>query len=200
MKRTGLILMAALFSCLISFAQPCMLNISTFPYSEGFEINGGGWVPFGTSSDWIWAAPQKLVIGSAGEGNKCWTTGGTRSTGYTDGENAWLLSPCFDFSSLTNPEISFKVIWETEQRFDGANLQYTLDNGNSWTVLGDIQTGTTCTSVNWYNTPSVTYAGNAKGWSGSIHPTSGSCLGGNGSGGWRDARHCLNNLAGQSSV
>jgi gliding motility-associated-like protein len=195
--------MIILFVCLLSLigkTQPCNSVINSFPYNEGFEMNEGGWAPFGTSSDWIWAAPQKIIIGTAGEGNKCWTTGGTRTTGYTNGENAWLLSPCFNFGTLVNPEISFKIIWETEQRFDGANLQYTLDNGSNWTVLGDIQTGITCTAVNWYNTPSVTYAGNAKGWSGSIYPTAGSCLGGNGSGGWLDARHSLNNLAGQSSV
>ncbi|RYY44631.1 MAG: T9SS type B sorting domain-containing protein [Chitinophagaceae bacterium] len=196
----------ALFtSCLIGllstgFAQPCTLNVNSFPYTEGFEVNEGGWAPFGTASDWSWGTPQKTVITAAGEGNKCWFTGGFRPVGYTNGENAWLLSPCFDFSNLANPEISFKVIWETEQRFDGANLQYSIDNGNSWMIVGDVQQPNSCTSLNWYNAASITYIGNAKGWSGNIQPTNGSCLGGNGSGQWLDARHTLSNLAGRPSV
>lgn len=200
MKRPGLILIAALFSCFISFAQPCTINISTFPYYEGFEADNGGWTIWGTSSDWVCGSPSKSVIIGAGEGLRCWNTGGLGGSGYTNGENAWILSPCFNFSSLVNPEISFKVFWETEQRFDGANLQYSLDNGNTWAVLGDVNSNTNCNGTNWYNTSSVTYIGNTRGWSGSVRPTSGSCLGGNGSGMWLDAKHTLNMLAGSPAV
>ncbi|RYY65919.1 MAG: hypothetical protein EOO13_16520, partial [Chitinophagaceae bacterium] len=189
-----------LFFCNFSTAQPCSLNVASYPYIENFENNDGTWAAFGTSSDWFWGIPGKAVMSSAGEGLKSWFTGGNRFVGYSNGENAWILSPCFDFSSLSNPEISFKVLWETEQRFDGANLQYSLDNGNSWVIVGGLQQNNSCVSVNWYNTNSVTYLGNARGWSGNIQPTSGSCLGGNGSGGWLDARHTLINLAGEPSV
>ncbi|MFT3979418.1 MAG: gliding motility-associated C-terminal domain-containing protein [Ferruginibacter sp.] len=200
MKKAFLIVIGSVLLSLAAAAQACNTIVSSFPYQEGFESSMGGWSPYGTSSDWAWGTPNKAVITGAAEGIKCWNTGGFQATGYTNGENAWLLSPCFDFSSLTNPEISFKVIWETEQRYDGANLQYTLDNGNSWTLIGDLQSGNSCISTNWYNTSSVTFLGNVKGWSGNIQPTQGSCLGGNGSGGWLDAKHTLSFLAGRPSV
>ncbi|MBC7933902.1 MAG: gliding motility-associated C-terminal domain-containing protein [Rhizobacter sp.] len=181
-------------------AQACTGTVSSFPYNEGFETSQGSWIAGGTMSDWAWGAPSKSVITGAGGGNRCWVTGGLSGSSYNNGENSWLMSPCFDFSTLINPGIRFKLFWETEQRFDGAGFQYTMDGGNTWNLLGDINSNNNCKGTNWYNSNSVTYLGNINGWTGNIQPNSGSCLGGNGSGTWLTARHTLGMLAGQPNI
>jgi hypothetical protein len=182
----------------------CGSPISSFPYNEGFEASDGGWTPGGTGSDWAWGTPSKLVINTAGSGINCWIAGGLTGNSYTNGEASWLQSPCFDFTSLQYPLIDFKVFWETEQQFDGASLQYSIDNGNSWSTVGSANDPVNCLNQAWYNQSPVTYLSplttNRQGWSGNVQATSGSCRGGNGSGSWVTARHTMPYLAGQSSV
>ena len=72
----------------------------------------------------------------AGSGVKCWITGGLNVQGYNGDENAWLQSPCFDFTNLKHPYLKFKVFWETEGKNDGANLQYSIDKGVTWQMIG----------------------------------------------------------------
>ncbi len=200
MIKAWLIIPVLLLFVKCGFAQPCTGSISTFPYNEGFETNDGNWLPGGTASDWAWGTPTKPVITGAGAGTRCWITGGLTGSSYNAGENSWLMSPCFNFSSLSFPEISFKIFWETEQRFDGASFQYSTDGGNSWTILGNTNSNSNCAGINWYNTGTINYLGNISGWTGNIQPTTGSCVGGNGSGGWLTAKHTLKMLAGQSNV
>lgn len=200
MKKKCLLLYLICLICLTQVqAQPCGSTVNSFPYQEGFEASAGNWVTGGTASDWTWGQPTKTVISSAGQGNNCWITGGLSGNGYNNGEASWLLSPCFDFTTLLFPVISFKVFWETEHRFDGAQLQYSTDGGSTWATLGAANNNN-CDIANWYNHAGITYLGNAPGWSGNVQPTAGSCQGGNGSGGWVTARHPLNGLGGQASV
>lgn len=183
-----------------SYAQPCSGSIAIFPYNENFETSNGNYTTGGTVSDWVWGTPSKPVISGAGGGNRCWITGGLTGSSYNNSQNSWLQSPCFNFTSLQYPQISFKVFWETEKRFDGASFQYSTDGGSSWSYLGSTSSNSNCQGENWYNTPAITYLGNVNGWSGNIQSGSGSCLGGSGSGGWLTARHTLSALAGQSNV
>jgi hypothetical protein len=120
----------------LSSAQ-CSSAIASFPYSEGFELNNGGWTSGGTvGNDWAWGTPNKPVISGAATGAKCWIVGGLTTSSYNSGERSWLQSPCFNFSSLTYPYISFKVFWETENTYDGASLQYSTNNGATWNTVG----------------------------------------------------------------
>ncbi|MBL7738166.1 MAG: gliding motility-associated C-terminal domain-containing protein [Chitinophagaceae bacterium] len=197
-----------LFLCLIVFdtavRSQCTLPINTFPYTEGFETSSGGWFQGGVASDWTWGAPAKPIITIAANGNRCWMIGGLTASSYNNSQASWLQSPCFDFSSLQYPYITFSVFWEMEQRFDGAGIQYSINNGSSWSDIGSFNEAPYCLNSNWYNYSPVTYlsslSATRNGWSGNIQTTSGSCLGGNGSNGWVTARHILPMLAGQSSV
>jgi gliding motility-associated-like protein len=198
----------SLFTCGIllfgnSYSQ-CTAPISSFPYQEDFEAGNGGWTAGGTGSDWAWGAPSKPVINSAGSGTKCWITGGLAASFYTLGQKSWIQSPCFNLSSLNYPYLTFKVFWETEKQYDGAGLQYSTNGGTSWTNVGSLADAQNCLNQNWFNTSTVTnltgLATNREGWSGTTQPTSGSCQGGSGSGGWVEARHCLTGLGGSTSV
>ena len=200
MINKGLLLLWLIMGTVVSIAQPCTGTIATYPYVQGFEANDGGWIPGGTSSDWEWGTPTKPVITTAGTGARCWVTGTLTGGAYNNSENSFLVSPCFNFSTLQYPEIRFKLFWETERRFDGASFEYSIDGGGSWTTLGDANSNNNCNGSNWFNAGSINFLSNRPGWSGNSQANSGSCLGGEGSGGWLTARHTLRLIAGQTNV
>jgi gliding motility-associated-like protein len=181
----------------------CTGGISSFPYTEGFETTAGNWFSGGAGNDWAWGTPAKPVITTAGGGTKCWVVGGLTGGSYTNAEASWLQSPCFNFTNLQYPYVSFKVFWEMEQQFDGASFQYSVDNGSSWATLG-IANYSDCLNKNWYNQNPVTYlsplTSERQGWSGNKQPSAGSCRGGNGSNGWVTASQIIPGLAGRTGV
>lgn len=180
--------------------------ITSYPYFQNFESGNGGWISAGLHSDWAFGHPSKPVITNAASGTKCWVTGGLTGTGYNDGEQSYVKSPCFDFSSLTYPYIEFKIFWEMERHWDGSNIQYSLNGGSTWITLGSSTDVSNCMTQNWYNYNDVHFLNSPvwipvnDGWSGRIGVTNGSCQGGFGSHGWITARHCLTGLAGKPNV
>jgi gliding motility-associated-like protein len=178
--------------------------INVFPYSESFESTKGSWFSGGTYDDWAWGTPSKSKINSAGQGTKCWIAGGLTGNSYSDGERSWVQSPCFDFSNLNFPYIEFKIFIETENGFDGANFQYSINGGTTWINVGSANEPVNCYTANWFNNSGINYlstlASNTDGWCGSSQATSGSCLGGGATGAWVQAKHCLKFLAGKSNV
>ena len=194
-----LLISGFLFVVTFNASAQCGSPINIFPYTEGFETNNGGWTAGGTASDWTWGSPAKPVITGAATGINCWVIGGLTGSSYNNSENSWLQSPCFDFSTLVRPQISFSVFWEMERRFDGASMEYSVNSGTTWIRLGSANESN-CISSNWFNHTSIVFLGNIHGWSGTIQPTAGPCLGGNGSNGWLTARHELSFLAGMSAV
>jgi gliding motility-associated-like protein len=182
-----------------SCAAQCTTTINSFPYFENFEAGQANWTTGGSNNDWAYGTPTKNIITSAASGIKCWITGGLTGNNYSNGANAWLMSPCYNFTGLTNPQIAFSIFWETERRFDGASFQYSTDGGNNWQTLGSTNSNSSCLGVNWFNFSPINTLGIA-GWSGTILPTSGNCQGTGGSDGWVTAKHTLQGLGGQSSV
>ncbi|MEP7252927.1 MAG: gliding motility-associated C-terminal domain-containing protein, partial [Ginsengibacter sp.] len=182
-----------------SFSQ-CPGAINTFPYIENFETSNGGWSAGGNFSDWTWGIPAKPVINSAVNGFKCWLAGGLSKVGYNDNEMAWIQSPCFNFTNLKDPYIKFNLFWETERDRDGANLQYSTDNGATWQLLGGANESGVCLSEKWYNDVAIPALGNKPGWSGNIQGSRSGCIVSNGSGAWNNATHTISQLAGSPSV
>ena len=182
----------------------CSAPISVFPYQEDFENSEGGWISGGIANDWAWGTPNKPTINTAGSGSRCWITGGLTGSFYSLGQRSFVESPCFDFTLLPHPYIQFKIWWESERQYDGANFQYSLNNGANWINVGAANASTDCLNEYWYNTGSITNLANLanprQGWSGNIKPTMGNCQGGDGSNGWVIAKHCMPDLAGKPNV
>lgn len=190
------------FSCIFTLGTKAQC-IGSFPYTEGFETGTGGWVTGGTSSDWAWGTPNHFFINTAGGGNKSWCVGGLNGSFYNDSQLSYLMSPCFDFTGVDYPWISFKIFWETEWKWDGLTFQYSLDGGSTWTNLGAYNDTENCLTQNWFNHDNITWLSSASpkhGWSGRVGLTSGSCMGGNGSGEWITAKHCMGVVAGHANV
>lgn len=182
----------------------CTTPISTFPYQEGFEGGPSNWFSGGINDDWAWGTPNKSLIQTAGGGTKCWVVGGLTGSFYSYGQRSYVQSPCFDFTTIVYPWVSFKIWWETENIYDGATFQYSINNGATWVNVGTNTDPVNCLNENWFNQGNITALTNLAnpkhGWAGTTLPTSGSCTGGGGSGGWVTAKHCIAAIAGQPQV
>jgi Secretion system C-terminal sorting domain len=154
------------------------------PYNQNFENWNGGWTvsSAGTgAASFEFGAPDKISIPAAASGQNAWVT--NLVDDYNSNELSYLESPCFDFSQLTvNPAISFSIARDMESEYDGAWLEMSVNEGTTWTKIGNINEG-----LNWYNEEIVMGTGIGTSWSGN-------------SDGWQTARHTLNGVAGQSNV
>ena len=96
-----------------------------------------------------------------------------------------LTSPSFDLTGMQHPVIAANLWIESEEGTDGANLEYSLDDGKSWTTVTNVSGYDTY--WNWYSGQPVTSLG-SNGWSGH-------------SGHWVPVRHMLPaSLAGEENV
>ncbi len=192
---------------LISFAFLLTTNlkaqcINTYPNTETFEA-APTWTSGGANNDWAWGTPAHPTINTAGGGTKSWCVGGLTGSSYAFSEQCWIQSPCYNFSTLNYPWVSFKIFWECERQWDGMVLQYSINSGATWINVGAFGDAPDCNTANWYNYGNITWLTSIPtkhGWSGRIGATAGSCTGGFGSGGWLTAKHCLVGLANQPNV
>ncbi len=119
--------------------------------NEAYQMVGrNGWfdedVSGAETSIWQFGTPSGTVINSALE---AW---GTNLTGaYTANANAYVNSPCFDLSALDKPNLALDIWSDTQEGSDGAVLQYSIDDGINWTVLGSETSG-----INWYTEGAIT--------------------------------------------
>jgi len=149
--------------------------ITTFPYLEGFEAGTGGWLSGGNNNSWELGVPDGSVIDTAATDTMAWVTNLTGN--YNQNEQSWVVSPCFNFTGLTNIVFEMNLWYETYYS-DGAAIQYTTDNID-WYTLGNWNE-----PVNWYNNDWVQGLGpfnpitNPQGWTGSTS-------------GWIHVRHFL---------
>ncbi|WP_040254530.1 fibronectin type III domain-containing protein, partial [Psychroserpens mesophilus] len=174
---------------LVFFAWNLNAQITSYPYLEDFESGDGGWtVDDPSAGSWELGTPANTIINSADSGANAWVTSLTGA--YAANEDASVVSPIFDFSSLSAPSIEFKIWWNAEFSWDGMVLQSSIDDGTSWQNVGGLGDPN-----NWFNDGTIggNPGGQAVGWTGRASSN-------NGSNGWVTARHALTGLAGQSSV
>lgn len=119
----------------------------TFPLLQDFELNGGGWYTNGNNSSWQYGIPTSEKINKAASGKKVWKT--NLNGYYNSNENSYLVSPCLNTIGIANPMLSFSIAYELEQcaaPCDRVFIEYSLDNEQTWSILGESGKGT-----NWYN-------------------------------------------------
>ncbi|MCX6259041.1 MAG: T9SS type A sorting domain-containing protein [Bacteroidia bacterium] len=144
-----------------------LVSIGTYPYVQDFETNSDGWSSemIAVANSWVLGTPAKTYITSAHSGTKAWVTGLTQN--YTANEQSVLLTPCFDFTNLINPNISFWLNLHSENLYDGAILESTTDEGLTWVKVGATTTGFYTNPVDSNASTLVTppwWSGNNNGW------------------------------------
>lgn len=97
------------------------------------------------SSNILWerGRPNGSLLRNASKGNQVYATnlGGN----YTDLTLAYLYTGCYDLSSIKTADFKFDMAYDIEQDWDVFYVQYSIDNGDSWELLGN------ATEENWYN-------------------------------------------------
>ncbi len=139
-------------------------SASVFPYCNDFE-NSVNWPVFDPQTwqhDSLWqkGTPNKTVINTAHSGLNCWTT--NLSSTYGNNKSSALISPVFYLQQGSCYKLSFWQQFQTEFLKDGGTVEYSTDNGFSWTVVGWVG------DPDWFNTNAVAAFGviPISGWSG----------------------------------
>lgn len=125
--------------------------------SSNFYLNDAGTVNVTNPFDTV---ASELLEYNEGSTTGLWTrgsrTGGMLATGtnqvyattlsgnYPDLVKSYLVSQCYDLTTLSSPQISFKMAYDLEINWDLVYVQYTTDGGQNWNVLGSM-------GANWYN-------------------------------------------------
>lgn len=124
--------------------------VTDYPYFTDFEDWFGGWRTDDTLSQnpsWEFGTPNFSNLQSAASGNNAWVT--ALDTTYNNSELSYLISPCFDFSSLeVDPRLTFSLYFDSEACCDEAWVEFSLDAGTTWQKVGTAGDG-----LNWYNDP-----------------------------------------------
>jgi bacillolysin len=102
----------------------------------------------GLNTVWQRGALTKTVLTSGVAGNS--NVYATKLSGqYPDKTTAYLVSKCYDFTSVLNPVLKFDMAFDLEKDYDVLYVEYSKNNGTTWNTLGK------ATDANWYtsNTP-----------------------------------------------
>ena len=97
----------------------------------------------GGAPAWERGTPAGVLLNQSPGGSNVYATNLTGQ--YPNNTIAYLYSGCYDLSSASNPFIEFDMSFDLELNWDVIYLQYTLDSGNTWNVLGN------ASATNWYN-------------------------------------------------
>jgi hypothetical protein len=177
------------------YIHPTVQVTPELGYFENFDTTNHGWLAQNIFSkefeptDWELAWPDSPGgIDSPKSPPNSWIT--QDSSTFSPGEQSWVVSPCFDLRSLNRPMIGLDIWSHTQDGRDGAVVEATIDDGDTWTVLGPLKEDQT-SGLNWYNQNTISAKPGEQpfgfGWSGV--DTS-----------WSQARHKLDEFIGMEKV
>ncbi|MBU1653158.1 T9SS type A sorting domain-containing protein [bacterium] len=171
--------------------DPGIDEVDSVIFSEDFESGQGDWTFVDVTAAGIqWHADSF----NAYAGNSWWC-GDPALGGYDNHWLQYLVSPSLDFSSVTNPVLTFKMFYAVEapggepapyDGWDGCNVWASINGGATWVPIMPTLPAYTCTSMysfgfEWGMGPNI------PGW-------------GAASGGWVDAEFNLSAAIGRPDV
>lgn len=93
---------------------------------------------------WEVGIPKGNLLNKAASGKNVLAT--NLDGDHPDGEaHAYLMSGCMDLTTIKNPWFQMTMAYDLEKEYDVFYVEYTLDGGNNWSILG------TTEDPNWYN-------------------------------------------------
>ncbi|MDY8136413.1 reprolysin-like metallopeptidase [Aquimarina sp. 2201CG5-10] len=116
----------------------CTGGISSYPYTEGFENTLGAWSQ-GSGDDFDWSVdangtPSRNTGPSSASEGTYYVYMESSSPNYPS-KRAILNSPCFDLSTLTSANITFKYHMYGASTMGSLTLEASTDNGTNWTSI-----------------------------------------------------------------
>ncbi|WP_417197597.1 LamG-like jellyroll fold domain-containing protein [Bizionia sp.] len=151
--RKYLLLFSVLLFSSYSFSQTTL-------YSENFQSSFGGWtVSSSGSGTGEWLRGTNVSHNTGNTGNYIHSRKDTSQ--YNNNTFITATSPAINLSGYTNLNLEIDIWYETEAAYDGMKIEYSLNNGSTWSDLGSV------TNTNWYNDTDVDAFNNGEdGWSG----------------------------------
>ena len=107
---------------------------------------------------WKRGTPTKTLLNTVGTGTKAYVTGLTGN--YENSKTSYMYTNCYDLSSVTTPVLKFKMAFDIEENWDYMLVEYSTNQGGSWSILGN------STDANWYNSASTQNGLPGKQWTG----------------------------------
>lgn len=161
------------------------INIADGFYSENFDHELQEWSLASNPSQigsWELGTPEGVVFNGAASGSSAWYTNIQDNSLL---EESYVISPCYSFEEVNKPMIKMNIWRVFDNNRDGAVLQYTVDNGQTWLNVGDLDDG-----LNWYNAYEIKGKPGDQGigWSYTRDNN------------WVESRHALNELSGEPVV
>lgn len=154
-------------------------------YSEDFEDGMVGWSTEGSTgvNSWKLGVPEGDLINTAFSGDTAWYT----QINSPVTEDSRINSPCFDFREAERPMLLMHLWRDFDENRDGAVLQSSINNGETWENVGTLNGG-----LEWYNSFSILGrpGGQQVGWT----------TEGKGDEEWTEVRHDLDHLIGEKDV
>lgn len=127
----------------------------TTNHTETFETNGGLWMKPLATATWENGIPGFGI--NPPSGTRVWMT--RLLDHYPDGDSAFVESGCYSNADGMRKILQLKYWMLTQTPNDGATLQYSTDNGNTWQPLD-----TTMGIWSWYT--GTVQALQSRGWTG----------------------------------
>lgn len=120
--------------------------ISIFPYVESFNAGNNGWAcsssEFYNPNNRIFLLDTLPYLNGAEGNGKSWYVDVSSLNSVSD--EIWVESPSFDISQLTAPKLMMEIKSQLHNS-DYVWVEYTIDGGTVWTVLG------TNSDPEWYH-------------------------------------------------
>ena len=143
-----------------SLTKPLFIQESlSLPSDINFETAGGYWKPE-KGSTWLCKTPDGSIPIISGSPTS-WIV--SPFGNYINNDNSYIESSCYDIASSERQILELKYWMDSENGKDGANVQYTTNDGQSWQLLDTNSFGWNV-AWNWY-TQQVSALGDL-GWSG----------------------------------
>lgn len=101
----------------------------------------------GGVSMWERGVPTGTLLNTATSGSSVYAT--NLDGNYANNIKSFLVSQCFNLSVITNPILKFNMAFSLEQDWDLTFVEYTLDQGITWFLLGSSD------DPNWYNSSRI---------------------------------------------
>ncbi|WP_299216088.1 T9SS type A sorting domain-containing protein [uncultured Aquimarina sp.] len=140
------------------------LNFVVLMPSDSFVVNNSGSLSFSKNNSasvgvnefennsddllisgslWERGIPTGSLLSTATSGQNVY---GTNLDGnYSDSTVSYLISNCYDLTAIGSPVLKFNMAFDIELNWDFVNIEYSVNGGESWNVLGSAN------DQNWYN-------------------------------------------------
>ncbi len=128
---------------------------NTNGYLGNFETGDEHFGTYSRSGS-VFERGKSVIIGKSGtnSGNNAYVLGLKEPT-YQKNTTAYLYLPMFDMTQPSIYQFSFWAFYDIQNGYDGMQVEYSLDKGLSWQVLGSAD------DANWYSYKNTSIVGGA---------------------------------------